>query len=114
MVPDGPAGSDFDLLVELIAHVLAEKETSVLSCLINLVTWIYNFNQEIKSDQHWALWNKGQQSADPLFLETETRSRRAYDSGFMRENIVLCEKLPGSAVTKSIPGQVKQTRETNN
>ena len=27
--------------------------------LINLVTWIYNFNQEIKSDQHWALWNKG-------------------------------------------------------
>ena len=26
----------------------------VLSCLINLITWIYNFNQEIKSDQHWA------------------------------------------------------------
>ena len=24
------------------------------SCLINLITWIYNFNQEIKSDQHWA------------------------------------------------------------
>ena len=24
----------------------------VLSCLINLITWIYNFNQEIKSDQH--------------------------------------------------------------
>ena len=29
----------------------------VLSCLIGLATWIYNFNQEIKSDQHWALWN---------------------------------------------------------
>ena len=24
-----------------------------MSCLINLITWIYNFNQEIKSDQHW-------------------------------------------------------------
>ena len=23
-----------------------------MSCLINLTTWIYNFNQEIKSDQH--------------------------------------------------------------
>ncbi len=27
----------------------------VLSCLINLVTWIYNFKQEIKSNQHWQL-----------------------------------------------------------
>ena len=27
----------------------------VLSCLIDLVTWIYNFKQEIKSNQHWAL-----------------------------------------------------------
>ena len=53
-------------------------------------------------------------SACPLFLETETRSRRAYDSGFMRENIVLDEKLPSSAVTKGLPGQVKRTRETNN
>ena len=25
-----------------------------LPCLVNLITWIYNFNQEIKSDQHWA------------------------------------------------------------
>ena len=33
----------------------------VLSCLINLITWIYNFNQEIKSDQHWASWDEGQQ-----------------------------------------------------
>jgi len=35
---------------------------NVLSCLINLITWIYNFNQEIKSDQHWASWDEGQQS----------------------------------------------------
>ena len=27
----------------------------VLSCLINLITWISNFKQEIKSNQHWAL-----------------------------------------------------------
>ena len=27
----------------------------VLSCLDNLITWIYNFKQEIKSNQHWAL-----------------------------------------------------------
>ena len=33
----------------------------VLSCLVNLITWIYNFKQEIKSNQHWALWNKGHQ-----------------------------------------------------
>ena len=27
----------------------------VMSCLINLMTWISNFKQEIKSNQHWAL-----------------------------------------------------------
>ena len=27
----------------------------VMSCLINLITWISNFKQEIKSNQHWAL-----------------------------------------------------------
>ena len=28
----------------------------ILSYLNNLITWIYNFKQEIKSDQHWALY----------------------------------------------------------
>ena len=27
----------------------------ILSYLNNLITWIYNFKHEIKSDQHWAL-----------------------------------------------------------
>ena len=27
----------------------------VMSCLIDLITWISNFKQEIKSNQHWAL-----------------------------------------------------------
>ena len=69
-----------------------------------------------KSARQRTLVQKRGQALCPLyvFLETETRSRRAYDSGFMRENIVLCEKLPGSAVSKSLPGQVKRTRETNN
>ena len=29
--------------------MFAADESLVLSCLINLITWIYNFNQEIKS-----------------------------------------------------------------
>ena len=31
------------------------EQEDVMSCLINLITWISNFKQEIKSNQHWAL-----------------------------------------------------------
>ena len=35
----------------------------VLSCLVLLTLSLgYNFNQEIKSDQHWASWDEGQQT----------------------------------------------------
>ena len=34
-----------------------------LSCLVLLTLSLgYNFNQEIKSDQHWASWDEGQQN----------------------------------------------------
>ena len=38
------------------------------TCLISLVTWMYNFKKEIKSDQHWALvWsiNAAMPGGDP-------------------------------------------------
>ena len=37
------------LLTPKFTHALA------LSCLIDLITWISNFKQEIKLNQHWAL-----------------------------------------------------------
>ena len=35
--------------------VLRQRVDLILSYLNNLITWIYNFKHEIKSDQHWAL-----------------------------------------------------------
>ena len=36
----------------LVFSVFAVEREYVLSCLVNLITWIYNFKQEIKSNQH--------------------------------------------------------------
>ena len=42
-------------VISEMAPTSGPLKTGVLSCLINLITWISNFKQEIKSNQHWAL-----------------------------------------------------------